>query len=495
MTKHHEIADNGLETLLKAPKAKETHDGQGLYLVVNGQQQGSWVYAYKSPVRLNKAGTGPMATKYTFGNCSLRNKQVEGMTLVEARDRHAQLRQDVLAGKDPVLVSVAPETSRRVEQKQLQDEAADNARRAKEDLPPKNSFRDVALVLQARNRARLDASTILDFHRTLTKYVYPVFGDKQVADITSQQFKVIQDEIMAAGHMQALKKVRRFTSQVFDYALRPEVNLRLLANPVFKDNELRDFIPKAKPRAAITDADGIRELMIAINTPVPAQVEWDLHGGRYATQTVVRALRFTALTAQRRSNVCEMRKEHVDFEARTWTIPGDVMKGRKVLKMRGEIEAHTVYLSTQAVALLKAQFADHPHSPFVFPGQFKGQGGCMGKTAMTDRLAVLGFKGQMTGHGFRAMLRTVCARDLGINPLLLETVLAHKDARNGLAIANQIQRMLDGGMKGVYDRTSYTVECVGVMQAWADHLDQLVKPRLTLVATEPQPVLEFAQAA
>jgi integrase len=70
----------------------------------------------------------------------------------------------------------------------------------------------------------------------------------------------------------------------------------------------------------------------------------------------------------------------------------------------------------------------------------------------------------MTGHGFRAMARTVLDEVLGERVDLIEHQLAHavKDA-NGRA----------------YNRTSFLPQRHAMMQKWADYLDELrqEKPR------------------
>jgi integrase len=64
----------------------------------------------------------------------------------------------------------------------------------------------------------------------------------------------------------------------------------------------------------------------------------------------------------------------------------------------------------------------------------------------------------MTGHGFRAMARTILDEELRFRPDLIEHQLGHavKDP-NGRA----------------YNRTSFLAERTEMMQVWADYLDQL----------------------
>jgi len=71
----------------------------------------------------------------------------------------------------------------------------------------------------------------------------------------------------------------------------------------------------------------------------------------------------------------------------------------------------------------------------------------------------MGFaKEEMSGHGFRAMARTILDEVMGIRPDFIEHQLAHavRDA-NGRA----------------YNRTSHLPERRKMMQQWADYLDSL----------------------
>jgi len=67
-------------------------------------------------------------------------------------------------------------------------------------------------------------------------------------------------------------------------------------------------------------------------------------------------------------------------------------------------------------------------------------------------------KDEMSGHGFRAMARTILDEVLGFRPDFIEHQLAHavRDP-NGRA----------------HNRTAHLAERRKMMQAWADYLDKL----------------------
>ena len=64
----------------------------------------------------------------------------------------------------------------------------------------------------------------------------------------------------------------------------------------------------------------------------------------------------------------------------------------------------------------------------------------------------------MTGHGFRALARTVLDEVLGIRPDYIERQLAH-------AVRDPLGR--------AYNRTSHLPERRAMMPQWADYLDKL----------------------
>jgi integrase len=90
----------------------------------------------------------------------------------------------------------------------------------------------------------------------------------------------------------------------------------------------------------------------------------------------------------------------------------------------------------------------------------------MSNNAILAALRRMGFgKDEMTGHGFRAMARTVLDEVLQVRPDYIEHQLAHavRDP-NGRA----------------YNRTSHLGERRKMMQIWADYLDQLKVGEKTL---------------
>jgi integrase len=119
---------------------------------------------------------------------------------------------------------------------------------------------------------------------------------------------------------------------------------------------------------------------------------------------------------------------------------------------------HIVPLSRQAVEILRELQPLTGKGRYVFPGARTSQRP-MSDNAILAAMRRMGItKEEMSGHGFRAVARTILDEVLGFRPDLIEHQLAHavRDP-NGRA----------------YNRTSYLSERRTMMQAWADYLDKL----------------------
>jgi integrase len=120
--------------------------------------------------------------------------------------------------------------------------------------------------------------------------------------------------------------------------------------------------------------------------------------------------------------------------------------------------AHLVPLSKQALNVLNELKQLTGHGKYVFPCN-RSPLRCMSENAVNAGLRRMGFeKSEITGHGFRAMARTILDEVLQVRPDFIEHQLAHavKDP-NGRA----------------YNRTAHLVERKKMMHLWADYLDGL----------------------
>jgi integrase len=141
----------------------------------------------------------------------------------------------------------------------------------------------------------------------------------------------------------------------------------------------------------------------------------------------------------------------IDLDESVWNIPAEKMKMK---------QPHIVPLCTQAVAILIELKAFTGRSRYVFPSG-RSFARSMSNNTVNAALRRMGFdKETMTGHGFRAMARTILDEVLQVRPDYIEHQLAHavRDP-NGRA----------------YNRTSHLAGRREMMQTWADYLDGLKK--------------------
>jgi integrase len=170
----------------------------------------------------------------------------------------------------------------------------------------------------------------------------------------------------------------------------------------------------------------------------------------YQGSTITRcALRLAPLVFVRPGELRKAEWQEIDFEKTEWNIPADRMKMR---------EAHLVPLSHQAVEILKELHPLTGRGRYLFPSPRSAKRP-ISDNAVLSALRRMGIsKDEMTGHGFRAMARTVLDEVLNVRPDYIEHQLAHavRDP-NGRA----------------YNRTAHLPERRKMMQQWADYLDKL----------------------
>lgn len=196
--------------------------------------------------------------------------------------------------------------------------------------------------------------------------------------------------------------------------------------------------------AAITEPAKVGELLRA----------FDGFGGTFS---VLCALRLAPMLFRRPGELCAAEWSEIDLDGATWEIRADRMKRTKADKMAGG--AHVVPLATQAVAILRELHALTGTGRYVFPGA-RDRKRPMSDAAINAALRRLGYdtRTEITGHGFRAMARTIMVEALGIPVEVIESQLSHT-VRDPLGRA--------------YNRTTFLPQRREMMQKWADYLDRL----------------------
>lgn len=152
-----------------------------------------------------------------------------------------------------------------------------------------------------------------------------------------------------------------------------------------------------------------------------------------------RALCFLILTAARSGEVRGMVWDEVDLKAGAWVIPPDRMKANK---------EHRIPLSTQAVALLRAQ-PRIEHVEHVFPSNRKGPLSDMALTSLMRRHDL-----GAVPHGFRSTFRDWAGEMTNHPRDAVELCLAHT---------------IDTKTEAAYRRGDMLEKRTVIMQEWADY--------------------------
>ena len=376
-----------IERLAKRPVEglKYLHDGQGLYLAVDGRRAGpegrptaSWVFRYMMYGKARMLGLGSFPD----------------VTLKDARVAAAEVRRLKANRQDPLAVKDAERAARE----------ADAARAV--------TFRLVAADYLRSNRMKWSNDKhSAQWEATLSTYVYPVIGDLIVGDIdTAAVLKVLRQGVadgkrsipLWEARSETASRVRGRIETVLDYA--KVRNLRTGDNPAAWRGNLKLALPaRSKVRSVKHHA---------------AMAARDLSGFLEALRAQegvsARALEFAILTAARTGEVLGATWREIDLEAGVWIVPADRMKaGRE----------HRVPLSTQAKAVL-ANLQPEALDPngLLFPGARPGKP--LSNMAFLMLLRRMKQDG-VTAHGFRSTFRDWVAESTTFPTELAERALAH----------------------------------------------------------------------
>lgn len=271
-------------------------------------------------------------------------------------------------------------------------------------------------------------------HR-IERNIFPWLGHRPIIEITAPEILAVLRRVETRS-LEVAHRVKTCCSQIFRYAIATG---RAERNPV---PDLQGALGKLKKNhyAAPTDPKKVAPLLKAI----------DVYEGSFVVQC---ALKLAPLVFLRPGELRAAEWVEFDLETAQWNIPAERMKMGI---------AHLVPLSVQSIDILKELQPLTGRGKYVFPSA-RSVLRCMSENAVNAALRRMGFeRDEITGHGFRAMARTILDEILEFRPDIIEHQLAHtvKDP-NGRA----------------YNRTAHLVERRRMMQVWADYLGELKSSR------------------
>lgn len=398
------LTDTALRKTKAPDKSRKLADGGGLYILLKPNGSKWWRWDYRRPVT-GKRNTLSLGTYPDVG-------------LALARERRDEARKLLANGVDPG-------ESRKAEKAAGEERAT-------------NSFEVVArewLAMQKWVPGYISKVTAW-----MENDVFPYIGGRPIAELSAPEFLKVARRIEGRGAVESAHRILQNCGQVMRYAIATG---RADRNPVA---DLKGALtqPEEKHFAAIVDPNQVGALLRAIDN--------------YAGTPEVRAalqlapLVFVRPGELRQAEWSEFDLDVVDADdkpAAVWNIPAQRMKMR---------EAHLVPLTPQAVAILRELKPLTGRGRYVFPSG-RGPKRPMSNNAVNAALRRMGFDSDtMTGHGFRAMARTILDEVLGFRADYIEHQLAHavRDP-NGRA----------------YNRTAHLAERRRMMGVWAAYLDGL----------------------
>ena len=278
--------------------------------------------------------------------------------------------------------------------------------------------------------------SIESLKRVVDKFILPQFGDRFADSITRAEITEFIAEIVESTPPRA-RTVHAQLSAFYTWAM-PRLD-RLHANPC------RDAGRPAKSKSrdrVLSDAELVGLWKVAEAETRP----WSP------------ALKLLMLTGTRRSEVFDANRAEFDLKAKEWVIPAERAKNGI---------PHIVHLSAPAIAVIKA-IPETESSAKLFPAEGNPERSSSGFSKARDRFrrsldkVLKRTDGESwTLHDIRRTVATGLQR-LGVRFEVTEAVLSHVSGAKG-------------GIAGVYQRHDWKAEKRGALDAWARHLEILIK--------------------
>lgn len=388
------LTDTAIRNAKSGEKPVKMFDGRGLFLIVTPAGGKWWRLRYKAD------GKEKLLSLGVYPDVGLK----------DARERREAARKLLADGVDP--------GEHRKAAKAVKVERA------------ANSFEVIGREWFEKNRETWAPSHADKIIKRLENDVFPWLGGKAIAEITAPDVLTVLRRIEGRGTLDTAHRAGGNCSQIFRYAIATG---RAVRDPV---PDLRGALPPARGGnfAAITEPAKVAELLRAI----------DAFSGTFVVKS---ALLLAPLLFVRPGELRRAEWADFDLDKAEW--------GYFVTKTKSD---HLVPLASQAVAILKELHALTGHGRYVFPGRDPQK--AMSEAAVNAALRRMGYdtKTEITGHGFRAMARTILHEELHQKPEVIEHQLAHK---------------VPDALGTAYNRTKFLKERKAMMQLWADYLDKL----------------------
>jgi len=387
------LTDTAIKKTKPSEKAVKLSDSRGMYLLVNptGSKLWRWKYRFLGKEKVMALGAYP------------------DVSLAQAREGVDKARKTLAMGEDPMAVRKADKVANRTS--------------------AENSFETVARLWWEHWKPTLSEQHAGQVMRRFKANVFPHIGGRPVSEIQAPELVTMLKVIAGRGVNDLAKRALQTSSQVFRYAIAHGLAKRNPASEI----KPSDVLPsRQKQNLARIDIKELPQLLRHIE-------------GYKGAATTRLAMKLMAMTFVRTTELIGARWVEFDLDSARWDIPAERMKMKT---------PHIVPLSAQAVNLLKTLQLITGHSRLLFPGE-RDHEKSMSNNTILKALKGMGYKGRMTGHGFRGVASTQL-HEMGFEHAHIELQLAHQD-RDVVSAA--------------YNHATYIKQRAKMMQVWSDYLD------------------------
>ncbi|WP_274371082.1 tyrosine-type recombinase/integrase [Morganella morganii] len=387
------LTDAKLRTLKPKEKVYRLGDSAGLYIEVAVNGSRYWRMKYRFLGKEKRLAFGVYPE----------------VTLAEAREKRDAARKLLASGSDPA--------------------EAKKIAKAAQQSNAENTFEAVAREWHTSKADRWSLRYRDEIIDTFEKDIFPYIGKRPIAEIKPLELLETLRKMEKRGALEKMRKVRQRCGEVYRYAI---ITGKAEYNPA--PDLATALTPPKKQHFPFLTAE---ELPYFLK---------DLAGytGSVITKT---ATKIILLTAVRTQELRFARWQDIDLEKGIWEIPAEVMKMKR---------PHIVPLSEQVVMLFKQLEPISKHHPLVFIGRNDPRKP-ISKESINQVIELLGYKGRLTGHGFRHTMSTIL-HEQGFNSAWIETQLAHIDKN---------------AIRGTYNHAQYLDGRREMMQWYADYIDSL----------------------
>ncbi len=387
------------DSIIKAAKPRDRRysltDGKGLTLLVYPDGRKYWRirYYFHGIEKMLSLGAYPETT------------------LAKAREEHKRLREILAKGVDPSV-------HRKME-------------KYRASVAANNKFETVARAWWEHWRGNKTERHAFDTIRRLERNAFPVIGTTPVSELKPSFIIAMIKQIEGRGVANMARRVSTICGQVMRYAVAHELAER---NP-FSDFKVSDVLkPVAETNYARIDKAELPDFLKCL----------DNYHGNPLTRI---AMQLMLLVFVRTRELTEAKWSEINLQDRLWKIPAERMKMRT---------PHIVPLSDQAIKIIEELKQYSLHSEFLFPGErtYKKP---MSNNTILKALERMGYKGRMTGHGFRGLASTIL-HERGFDHNHIELQLAHSP---------------EDEVSAAYNYATYLEPRRQMMQSWADYIDEI----------------------